>query len=337
MPTHSAPKSATLLSLLLFFIVYTQSHGITYPYNGSEKIVGNMQYMIVQDAKQSLESIARKYEIGKDALFIANPHLSSETPLQSGTVVYLPHAIIVPAIKPDQITINIAEKRMFYLDKKSQQLYIWPVGVGRAETPTPIGDMTIIHKRSNPTWFVPKAVLEEAYSVGYHDHPKTMPPGPKNPLGNRAIGLSKRSYLIHGTHQTSSIGTRNTAGCINMYPEDISQLYKMIDIHHKVTIINQPIKTYAGDQGIYLEVHPFLSSSAEEDMHSDPLDKLRQAYNDHIAEQVFAENILKSTKNTHHSVDKIKPLLENPSGVPMKLSHHAKHRTTRDHTTENTR
>lgn len=284
-----------------------------YAHERGGKIVGRLQYTVVTEQERNLHRIARQYQVGYDALMLANPHLDPKKPPLPGTVIYLPHAMIVPALKPNEITINVAEKRMFYLDGKTNKLYIWPVGIGRSHTPTPLGTMSIIHKRKNPTWYVPQAALEEAYSMGYHDHPKLVPPGKNNPLGAHAIALSKRSYLIHSTHDPSMIGTRNTSGCINMYPEDIAQLYGMLSVNDRVNIINQPVKSHRDDDGIFLESHPVLTDYLERDRKDTPVDVLTREYHHHIAEEAFAKNF---TGNDPAPIDNILSLLDNPLGVP---------------------
>ncbi len=298
---------------LIATLIVCNCYAAVYPYYNNGKIVGRVQYAVVKDDNESLHHIARQYQVGYDALILANPHLDPKASPQPGTVIYLPNAIIVPALNPNEVVVNVAEKRMFYLDGKTKKLYIWPVGIGRSHTPTPLGKMSIIQKRSNPTWYVPKDALEEAYRAGYHDHPKIMPPSPGNPLGRHAISLSKRSYLIHGTHDAKLIGTMNTSGCINMYPEDIAQLYSMLSVNDKVVIINEPVKSHITSDAIFIEAHPNLSGYDNDDI----MDQIIQDYHHHIAEEALAKNF---SGNNSTSIDNVAALLDNPLGVPTIIS-----------------
>ena len=53
--------------------------------------------------------------------------------------------------------------------------------------------------------------------------PAFIPPGPDNPLGEYAmrLGITRGSYLIHGTNKPVGVGMQITHGCIRLYPEDI--------------------------------------------------------------------------------------------------------------------
>ena len=55
-----------------------------------------------------------------------------------------------------------------------------------------------------------------------------MIPGgsPHNPMGVAAMTLAGGEYAIHGTNQPGSIGHFVSHGCIRMFNEDISDLYR---------------------------------------------------------------------------------------------------------------
>jgi L,D-transpeptidase ErfK/SrfK len=83
----------------------------------------------------------------------------------------------------------------------------------------------------------------------------TMPPGPDNPLGKYWLGLSRRRYGIHGTNFPWGVGRLVSHGCIRLYPEHISQLYKEAPVGTRVEIINAPVKIGFKNGDIFLEVH----------------------------------------------------------------------------------
>ena len=76
------------------------------------------------------------------------------------------------------------------------------------------------------------------------------------PLGTRAMRLSFTSYLIHGTNRPHIVGTRASAGCITMYPEDIEMLFDMVPEKTQVTIINMPVKWASINHQYWIEAHP---------------------------------------------------------------------------------
>jgi L,D-transpeptidase ErfK/SrfK len=58
--------------------------------------------------------------------------------------------------------------------------------------------------------------------------PWYMPPGPRNPLGTRALGLDRGALVIHGTPQPWTVGTRSSHGCIRMRRGDVEKLFDLV-------------------------------------------------------------------------------------------------------------
>ena len=59
---------------------------------------------------------------------------------------------------------------------------------------------------------------------------------PGGPYGTRWMGLSARGYGIHGTNNPSSIGTKASNGCIQMFNDDVNELYSQVPIGTTVII-----------------------------------------------------------------------------------------------------
>jgi lipoprotein-anchoring transpeptidase ErfK/SrfK len=62
--------------------------------------------------------------------------------------------------------------------------------------------------------------------------PASIPPGPGNPLGLRALDWSASGIRFHGVplSEYSSLGHNASHGCIRMSEEDVIQLYDLVDI-----------------------------------------------------------------------------------------------------------
>jgi lipoprotein-anchoring transpeptidase ErfK/SrfK len=58
--------------------------------------------------------------------------------------------------------------------------------------------------------------------------PMRMTGGINNPLGAKAIYLGNSLYRIHGTNDTSSIGTEASSGCIRMYNGHVVHLAQLV-------------------------------------------------------------------------------------------------------------
>tara|TARA_B100001989_G_C24539939_1_gene466939 strand:- start:537 stop:1478 length:942 start_codon:yes stop_codon:yes gene_type:complete len=301
-----------IMSTLMMFLspsLFSQ----VFNYDGSQPTVGSVEYAVVDETINDLHDLSRQYNTGYDALLGANPHLNEETDLEPGMVVIIPNKIILPKrLKPNTVYINLPEKRVFFFDQDEQKLYVFPVGVGRLDHPSPTGKMTITLKRYKPIWNVPKGVLEEAHANGYTDHPRKMPAGPDNPLGDYAVHLSAHTYLIHATHNPDLIGTRNTSGCINLYPEHLAILYEKIKVKTPVEIINMPTKIVVIDDRILVERYPTLFETTAQQNAAD--EQQRFDHDMQKAKQVAESHNL--TLN-QEEVDKLNAVMHNYLGYPI--------------------
>ncbi|MGI6648606.1 MAG: L,D-transpeptidase family protein [Bacillota bacterium] len=112
------------------------------------------------------------------------------------------------------ITIDVTS-RILELKRNGQTVKTYPVAVGKPETPTPIGDWTIVQKTLNPG----------------------------GPFGARWMRLSVPwgGYGIHGTDNPSSIGQAASHGCIRLHNQDVIELYDMVPLGTLVKIIGSVI------------------------------------------------------------------------------------------------
>jgi len=119
---------------------------------------------------------------------------------------------------------------------------------------TPLGTTKVVRKKAKPTWYPPDSIKAIKPYL-----PDVVPPGPDNPLGEFALYLEWRNYLIHGTNMPYGVGRRTSGGCIRMYPADIEKLFATVPIGTSVTVVDQPIKLAWLDDELYLEVHPTVA------------------------------------------------------------------------------
>ena len=104
------------------------------------------------------------------------------------------------------------------------------VATGTPGYPTPVGTFEIVNKVENPTWYNP------APDTWGADLPESIGPGPGNPLGTRAMYLNAPGIRIHGTWDSSSIGTAASHGCIRMNIEDAEELYPHVPVGARVLV-----------------------------------------------------------------------------------------------------
>ena len=231
-------------SKIFIFLIFNYSINIF----AIEDLIGNTKFYKIKK-NDTLISVARTNNLAFPEIMSANPSLTDPWLPEPDSNIILPTRHILPNQKKEGIVINKGDLRIYYYSKGGK-IYTYPIGIGRREWETPDGQAIILDKKKNPYWTVPKSILEE------EPHwPKVVKPGPDNPLGSRAIYLSMPGYLLHGTNKPWGVGMKVSHGCIRLYPENIEEIYELVDRGEKVVIIDEPVK--AGWQGgvLYLEVH----------------------------------------------------------------------------------
>jgi L,D-transpeptidase ErfK/SrfK len=241
------------LLLVCFGTVAAEPDNInSFAWPDESDVIGEIQYTQVEPG-QTLLDIAEMYGLGYTDIISANPDLDPWLP-EPGAPVTLPTQYILPPGLRRGIVINLAEYRLYHFVDDTQQVYTYPVGIGRQNTPTPMGAMEIVARIPNPTWY-PPASIREKWALEGREVRRQIPAGPDNPLGPFAISLSEAGYLIHGTNQGFGIGTRASAGCIRMNNADIEALVMATHIGVPVTIIDEPIKVGASADRWWIEIH----------------------------------------------------------------------------------
>ena len=120
-----------------------------------------------------------------------------------------------PAAETERrIVISIPDHKLALVEN-GRVVKVYPVAVGRQVTPSPTGIFYIANRVKNPTYYRPGVVI---------------PPGPRNPVGTRWMGLSKPGYGIHGTNEPGSIGHAASHGCVRMRNRDVEDLFSRVRI-----------------------------------------------------------------------------------------------------------
>jgi lipoprotein-anchoring transpeptidase ErfK/SrfK len=99
----------------------------------------------------------------------------------------------------------------------------YPIAVGQLGLETPAGVYHIQDKEVDPSWHVPLSAWAGSLAG------QTIPPGPDDPLKARWLGIFNGAG-IHGTEDTSSIGSAASHGCIRMLIPDVIDLYDRVQV-----------------------------------------------------------------------------------------------------------
>lgn len=162
------------------------------------------------------EMLAEKFHMDEGFLKKLNPKVSFKTG----------EKILVANVRnnlPEDIHLIVAHKgakQLYLFNSKNQMVAAFPASIGSTETPSPTGTYKITGVARNPHYsYSPSNFIQ-----GNNLKPLSLPPGPNGPVGNIWIGLSKKSFGIHGTPSPSMISKSYSHGCIRLTNWDANDL-----------------------------------------------------------------------------------------------------------------
>jgi L,D-transpeptidase catalytic domain/Putative peptidoglycan binding domain len=196
----------------------------------AEDINREPQNADVEPSGASLNVVA-----GKDGLKLRDNLLEKE--LKAAVLnANAPDAVVAHAhsIAPEITKDEVAAEYPSYLtlDRSTFTLRLWKnlklaktytVAVGAEGFATPEGLYQIESMEENPVWNVPES--DWAGSLAG----QTIPPGPENPIKARWMGIFEGAG-IHGTEETSSLGSAASHGCVRMAIPDVEELYDEVEV-----------------------------------------------------------------------------------------------------------
>ena len=128
------------------------------------------------------------------------------------------------------IVIKQRQRRLYYSLGDGRAIR-YPVAIGRRGKAWS-GWTRVEGKFVRPAWSPPAAVKRWKPSI-----PDVIPGGaPNNPMGARAITLTRSEIAIHGTTRSmrKSIGRAASFGCIRMYNDDVIDLFNRVHVGARV-------------------------------------------------------------------------------------------------------
>lgn len=298
------PIGAICLLLLLLtggWIRTATALTFTLPSNG-DNVVGHVQWTQAK-AGDTFSTMGRRFDIAYLQLAEANPSINPDQ-VPAGSIVVIPSRFILPPVPRKGIVISLTELRLYYFPPGGKTVVIHPIGIGREGWGTVLGTYHIIEKTVNPTWVVPQSIHDDRAKQGVI-LPKSVAPGPENPLGGYRMRLSKPTYLIHGTNDYTGVGRRSSSGCVRMLPEDVESLFQKVTVGTQVTIISSPYKAGWDNGKLYLEAHTPLQENSRGE-----------------ADLKTMKNVVQAATSSHSGTvywNLAKKIAEQQNGVPQKI------------------
>lgn len=168
-----------------------------------------------------LEMLAEKFHMDEAFMKKLNPNASFKKAGERITVTNIRNEL------PENIHLIVAHKgvkQLYLFNSQNQMVGSFPATIGSAQTPSPTGTYKITGVAPNP-WY---SYSPSNFVQGNNNKPLSLPPGPNGPVGNIWIGLSKKSFGIHGTPNPSLISKTASHGCIRLTNWDANDLGKKV-------------------------------------------------------------------------------------------------------------
>ncbi len=162
----------------------------------------------------TLEKIAKKNNTTVELLKESN-HIEDPRTLQIGQRLKVVTDEFYIVVRKSKNTLSLFAKDMLIKQYR--------VGTGKYDS-TPEGEFFIVNKLIEPEW----------KGIPYGD--------PENILGTRWMGITDvqktlKEYGIHGTWQDETVGAYVTKGCIRLLNTDVEELFRIVTVGTRVTII----------------------------------------------------------------------------------------------------
>jgi lipoprotein-anchoring transpeptidase ErfK/SrfK len=138
--------------------------------------------------------------------------------------------VAMPGDHPRGTIVVLNKQRVLFLSLGEGRAIRYPVAIGKPGRAFS-GRTSIIQKVKNPVWTPTPSIRKEHPGL-----PAFVRPGPKNPLGPRALYLGLGLYRIHGTNKPSSIGKAASHGCIRMHNADVVDLFERVSVGAAVIV-----------------------------------------------------------------------------------------------------
>lgn len=206
---------------------------IRYPYKGAKGFIAGIASSFDRDARDaSIDYSSGWVEIvdatrGREVRQGPSVAALRDALVSGGDESELEVRVIEPEVTADAfrrvLLVHIGDNKL-YLYSDGEIVRQWKVATGQPEYMTPTGVFHVTEKRYLPTWVNPAPTTWGA------SMPASIPPGPANPLGVRALNWSAPAIRFHGTSATYSLGYNASHGCVRLSNDEVVELYDMIDV-----------------------------------------------------------------------------------------------------------
>lgn len=186
--------------------------------------LGKMNYLRVS------EKIAERFHMDEAFLKSLNPNADFS---RAGTTLKVANVGKYLDRWVARVHANRGSRQVTAYDVDGQIMAVYPASIGSSQTPSPQGRFTVRNKAGFPAYTL---AANNGFEVVEDGRQRVVAPGPNNPVGVAWIGLSKKTYGIHGTPEPSRIGQAESHGCIRLTNWDAMELARLVRTGVEVVI-----------------------------------------------------------------------------------------------------
>jgi lipoprotein-anchoring transpeptidase ErfK/SrfK len=212
---------------------FTDDVAITYPRRGAKGFVQGLASTLNRAARDAALDYStgwveiEKERTGREVSISKSLRSLRSALTDGGATAELTVRELKPAVTRDafdQVLLTRIGENKLYLYEDGKITNEWIVATGLPEYPTPTGLFEVTELRYMPTWVNPDP---DGWGASM---PDSIPPGPSNPLGLRAINWSAEAIRFHGTSATYSLGYNASHGCVRLSNDDVIELYDTVEV-----------------------------------------------------------------------------------------------------------
>jgi len=127
----------------------------------------------------------------------------------------------------DMLEVDLNQKIIRALDGEKRLVALFHCSIAADKAKLPTGSARVVTIAKDPVYHFDPKMWPEVKGV---DRKLEIPPGPRNPVGVRWIGLSLPGYGIHGTPNPELIGKTGSHGCVRLTNWDAVRLASMVRV-----------------------------------------------------------------------------------------------------------
>jgi lipoprotein-anchoring transpeptidase ErfK/SrfK len=182
-----------------------------------------------------LQALAEKFHMDQKLLQALNPG-ADFTKVGQTLLVAAPRA--TPRdLQVTRIEVDKSDDEVRAFGSDGKLLAFYPATVGSTERPAPSGVFAVTSVAPHPAYFYDPTRL--TFTPAGAKGKLRIAPGPNNPVGSTWIALTVPTYGIHGSPDPTTIGKRQSHGCVRLTNWDAVELGRSVKKGVQVAFVGE--------------------------------------------------------------------------------------------------